>query len=44
LNVTPTLNIEPAAPFERGVTNKKFKDQGGKLIYTTWKDGMHPIK
>ncbi|MCJ1749628.1 NAD(P)-dependent oxidoreductase [Mammaliicoccus sciuri] len=44
LNVTPTLNIEPAAPFERGVTNKKFKDQGGKLIYATWKDGMHPIK
>ncbi|WP_312684408.1 NAD-dependent epimerase/dehydratase family protein [Mammaliicoccus sciuri] len=44
LNVIPTLNIEPAAPFERGVTNKKFKDQGGKLIYTTWKDGMHPIK
>ncbi|WP_323708561.1 NAD-dependent epimerase/dehydratase family protein [Mammaliicoccus sciuri] len=44
LNVTPTLNIEPAAPFERGVTNKKFKDQGGNLIYTTWKDGMHPIK
>lgn len=44
LNVTPTLNIEPAAPFERGVTNKKFKDQGGKLIYSTWKDGMHPIK
>ncbi|MCD8837471.1 NAD(P)-dependent oxidoreductase [Mammaliicoccus sciuri] len=44
LNVSPTLNIEPAAPFERGVTNKKFKDQGGKLIYTTWKDGMHPIK
>lgn len=44
LNVSPTLNIEPAAPFERGVTNKKFKEQGGKLIYTTWKDGMHPIK
>lgn len=44
LNVSPTLNIEPAASFERGVTNKKFKDQGGKLIYTTWKDGMHPIK
>ena len=44
LNATPTLNIEPAAPFERGVTNKKFKDQGGKLIYATWKDGMHPIK
>ncbi len=44
LNVTPTLNIEPAAPFERGVTNKKFKDQGSNLIYTTWKDGMHPIK
>lgn len=44
LNVTPTLNIEPVAPFERGVTNKKFKDQGGKLIYATWKDGMHPIK
>ncbi|MCJ1781332.1 NAD-dependent epimerase/dehydratase family protein [Mammaliicoccus sciuri] len=44
LNVSPTLNIDPAAPFERGVTNKKFKDQGGKLIYTTWKDGMHPIK
>lgn len=44
LNVTPTLNIEPAAPFERGVTNKKFKDKGGKLIYSTWKDGMHPIK
>lgn len=44
LNVTPTLNIEPAAPFERGVTNKKFKDQGGKLIYSTWKEGMHPIK
>ncbi|MCC2088871.1 NAD(P)-dependent oxidoreductase [Mammaliicoccus sciuri] len=44
LNVSPTLNIEPAAPFERGVTNKKFKDQGGKLIYATWKDGMHPIK
>lgn len=44
LNVTPTLNIEPAAPFERGVTNKKFKDQGGKLIFATWKDGMHPIK
>ncbi len=43
LNVTPNINIEPAAPFERGVSNEKFKMQGGKLIYKTWKDGMNPI-
>lgn len=44
LNVDPEINIEPAQPFERGITNDKFKAQGGKLIYSTWKDGMNPIK
>lgn len=44
LNVTPNINIEPAASFERGVSNQKFKRQGGKLIYNTWKEGMNPIK
>ncbi|MGI2315640.1 NAD-dependent epimerase/dehydratase family protein, partial [Staphylococcus cohnii] len=43
LNVTPNINIETAAPFERGVNNEKFKMQGGKLIYKTWKVGMNPI-
>ena len=44
LNVDPEINIQPAQPFERGITNDKFKAQGGKLIYSTWKDGMNPIK
>lgn len=44
LNVNPNINIEPAPSFERGASNKKFKEQGGTLIYTTWKDGMNPIK
>lgn len=44
LNVDPEINIEPAQPFERGITNDKFKAQGGQLIYSTWKDGMNPIK
>lgn len=44
LNVDPEINIQPAQPFERGITNDKFKVQGGQLIYSTWKDGMNPIK
>lgn len=44
LNVDPEINIQPAQPFERGITNDKFKAQGGQLIYSTWKDGMNPIK
>ncbi|RQX27497.1 NAD(P)-dependent oxidoreductase [Staphylococcus warneri] len=44
LNVDPEIDIQPAQPFERGITNDKFKAQGGKLIYSTWKDGMNPIK
>ncbi|HDD7124919.1 TPA: NAD(P)-dependent oxidoreductase, partial [Staphylococcus aureus] len=38
------FDIQPAQPFERGVSNEKFKAQGGTLIYKTWKDGMNPIK
>lgn len=38
------IDIQPAQPFERGVSNEKFKAQGGTLIYKTWKDGMNPIK
>ena len=38
------MNIELASSFERGASNEKFKKQGGTLIYTTWKDGMNPIK
>lgn len=34
LNVTPNINIESAAPFELGVSNEKFKMQGGKLLIT----------
>ena len=37
-------HYQPAQPFERGITNDKFKEQGGTLIYNTWKDGMHPLK
>ncbi|AKL92712.1 NAD-dependent epimerase/dehydratase family protein [Staphylococcus capitis] len=44
LQVNPKITIQPAQPFERGVTNDKFKAQGGKLIYSTWKDGMNPIE
>lgn len=44
LNVNPTLDIEQAADFERGASNKKFRDQGGKLIYADWQEGMNPIK
>jgi nucleoside-diphosphate-sugar epimerase len=44
LNVNPTLNIEQAADFERGASNKKFRQQGGKLIYSDWQEGMNPIK
>lgn len=44
LNVNPNINIESTPSFERGASNKKFKEQGGTLIYTTWKDGMNPIK
>ncbi|CAL29341.1 NAD-dependent epimerase/dehydratase family protein [Staphylococcus carnosus] len=44
LNVSPEINIAPAEPFERGVSNKKFKAQGGTLIYPSWKDGMKDIK
>lgn len=40
----PKVTIQPAQPFERGITNDKFKEQGGTLIYNTWKDGMHPLK
>src|SRR5699024_2060527 len=43
LNVTPHTNIKAAAPYERGVSNEKFKRQGGKLTYKTWKVGMNPI-
>jgi nucleoside-diphosphate-sugar epimerase len=44
LNVNPTLNIEQAADHERGASNKKFRQQGGKLIYSDWQEGMNPIK
>ncbi|VTS54913.1 putative NAD-dependent epimerase/dehydratase [Staphylococcus hyicus] len=44
LGVEPNIDIQPAQPFERGVSNEKFKAQGGTLIYKTWKDGMNPIK
>lgn len=43
LQVDPKITIQPAQPFERGVTNDKFKEQGGTLIYSSWKDGMNPI-
>ena len=44
VGVDPKVTIQPAQPFERGITNDKFKEQGGTLIYNTWKDGMHPLK
>ena len=44
VGVNPKVTIQPAQPFERGITNDKFKEQGGTLIYNTWKDGMHPLK
>ena len=44
LNVNPTLNIEPAADHERGASNQKFRQQGGKLLYSDWQEGMNPIK
>lgn len=44
LNVDPEIDIQPAQPFERGVSNDKFKAQGGTLIYKSWKDGMDPIQ
>ncbi|MBF7019503.1 NAD(P)-dependent oxidoreductase [Staphylococcus sp. 18_1_E_LY] len=44
LNVNPTLNIEPAADHERGASNQKFRQQGGKLLYADWQEGMNPIK
>ncbi|PTK95798.1 NAD-dependent epimerase/dehydratase family protein [Staphylococcus gallinarum] len=44
LDINPDINVQSAAPFERGVNNLKFKDQGGTLQYTTWKNGMNPIK
>ena len=44
LQVDPKINIQPAQPFERGVANDKFKEQGGTLIYPSWKDGMDPIE
>ena len=40
LGVNPKMNIQPAADYERGVSNEKFKVQGGKLIYNTWREGM----
>lgn len=43
LKVDPNIKVQTAAPFERGVNNFKFKQQGGTLQYTTWKDGMNPI-
>ncbi|MGN5880640.1 NAD-dependent epimerase/dehydratase family protein [Staphylococcus lugdunensis] len=44
LKVNPKVNITPAEPFERGVSNEKFKSQGGTLQYKSWKDGMNPIQ
>ncbi|RQM85126.1 epimerase [Staphylococcus xylosus] len=44
LNVTPEINIQTAESHERGANNTKFHDQGGKLIYPSWKQGMAPIK
>ena len=44
LNVTPEINIQPTESHERGANNTKFHDQGGKLIYPSWKQGMNPIK
>ena len=44
LNVNPQLNIQPAETHERGASNAKFRAQGGKLIYPSWKQGMDPIK
>ncbi|MEB8334989.1 NAD-dependent epimerase/dehydratase family protein [Staphylococcus saprophyticus] len=44
LNVNPQLNIQPAETHERGASNAKFRAQGGKLIYPSWKQGMAPIK
>ncbi|OHS37422.1 epimerase [Staphylococcus sp. HMSC62D11] len=44
LKVNPKVNITPSEPFERGVSNEKFKSQGGTLQYKSWKDGMNPIQ
>lgn len=44
VSADPEVTIQPVQPFERGITNDKLKEQGGTLIYNTWKDGMHPLK
>ncbi|WP_436957030.1 NAD-dependent epimerase/dehydratase family protein [Staphylococcus sp. AS1337] len=44
LNVQPEINIQPSESHERGANNAKFHNQGGKLIYPSWKQGMDPIK
>lgn len=44
LNVNPEINIQTSESHERGADNTKFKNQGGKLIYPSWKQGMNPIK
>ncbi|MEJ7542279.1 NAD-dependent epimerase/dehydratase family protein [Staphylococcus intermedius] len=40
LNVSPQIEFLEAQPFERGADNQKYKAQGGKLLYSTWRDGM----
>lgn len=41
LNVSPHIEFFEAQPFERGADNQKYKTQGGKLLYSTWRDGMN---
>ncbi|WP_086428746.1 NAD-dependent epimerase/dehydratase family protein [Staphylococcus cornubiensis] len=40
LNVSPHIEFFEAQPYERGADNQKYKAQGGKLLYATWRDGM----
>ncbi|MEY8601505.1 NAD-dependent epimerase/dehydratase family protein [Staphylococcus shinii] len=44
LNVNPEINIQTSESHERGADNTKFKNQGGKLIYPSWKQDMNSIK
>ncbi|WP_438464979.1 hypothetical protein [Staphylococcus pseudintermedius] len=41
LNVSPHIEFFKAQSFERGADNRKYKAQGGTLLYSTWRDGMN---
>ncbi|HHU6751471.1 TPA: hypothetical protein ACUI23_002192 [Staphylococcus pseudintermedius] len=41
LSVSLRIEFFEAYPFERGADNPKYKAQGDKLLYSTWRDGMN---